>query len=548
MTVRSIYQTAGVFAVACTAALIVYPWLKDPGYIFLLDFIWGPHIPVPDLTLASLVRGYASKLATYVAAQIVPLHILQPYYLVSLLLASGIGMYLFMQRLVPSSPVRIRIVAASISGILYMTNPFIVTRMLMGQHLLIAGYALTPHLLLLVQAFLRKTSPYRALSAGSMYVLVLAISIHHTFLLLPLLIPYILSRANTLRPRAQRATAIIPLTLLFTAAGLLLAAGRTLALPSPQTLYAHTLKAPLTGMIPIDILSLTATWNTLHGITAGLWITPVLQGALLLLPALAIIGLVITYTYKEHSSRPYVIGGVIAYLLALGISSPLLQPTLVQLFEYIPPLIALRDAGKWLAVIAFVQCVGIGLYIVEVQNRIQNTKVKYVSLSLPVILVLILIAFQHSGYLHRIQTSTYPESWYALDAYLAKQPSDPIMLFLPWHLYAAYSYTHDHVVANPAPTFFEHAQVISGDNLEIGTPGTPSYVYSDSNRPLSTTIQEALNNPNIFRETLIATDIQYVALDISVHDAHLYEFLHTASGLTPIFHQEFLYAWKVEEL
>ena len=83
------------------------------------------------------------------------------------------------------------------------------------------------------------------------------------------------------------------------------------------------------------------------------------------------------------------------------------------------------------------------------------------------------------------QPSNYPDSWFEVNELLNEDADDFIVLFLPWHQYLAFNFTHPKVIGNPADTFFDR-KVIAGDNIEMGK------IYTQSVRPESAYVENEL--------------------------------------------------------
>lgn len=109
------------------------------GYVLSYDMVWVPDLAVtPDsLGLGSgLPRAVPSDAVIGVIDELIPGMLLQKILLVGLLSTAGIGA----AELVPGTGWAVRAVAASI----YVWNPFVVERMVMGHWPLLVGYALFP--------------------------------------------------------------------------------------------------------------------------------------------------------------------------------------------------------------------------------------------------------------------------------------------------------------------------------------------------------------------------------------------------------------------
>ena len=124
------------------ALLLLGPALA-PGYVLTYDMVW-----VPDLALRSDFLGLGSGLPRAVPSdavvaaldELVPGMLLQKLVLLGSLVAAGAGG----AALVAGRSLPARCLAAS----LFVWNPFVVERLVLGQWTVVAGYAVLPWLLL----------------------------------------------------------------------------------------------------------------------------------------------------------------------------------------------------------------------------------------------------------------------------------------------------------------------------------------------------------------------------------------------------------------
>jgi hypothetical protein len=167
------------------------------------------------------------------------------------------------------------------------------------------------------------------------------------------------------------------------------------------------------------------------------------------------------------------------------------------------------------------------------------------------LLMLWFISPVYNGFSGQVLPLEYPESWLQWNKSLVERERKPKMLVLPWHMYPALAFLDNRPVINPAAHFFTGAEVIVGDNSEVGGIGKSTAIFSESTRPFSRKIEETLKQRdtiNNFGDLLAADEITYVALLADAIDADAYQFLFTQKDLQLVFESPELVVWKNSEL
>ena len=128
-------------AVYALLALAILLPLLDRGYILTLDMVFTPHFAVPHFSDPHFL--FLSLL--HVLNFLLPSDIIQKLVLLTIFASAGAGMHYFM-----ASLRSIRIDSHSwdwacyFAGILYVCNPFVYSRFMSGQYLVLLAYALLP--------------------------------------------------------------------------------------------------------------------------------------------------------------------------------------------------------------------------------------------------------------------------------------------------------------------------------------------------------------------------------------------------------------------
>ena len=568
------------YFLALTAA-VTYPWFRKPGLLFLLDFVWPPTLAHPtDLWRTGLLTSLPHEWAWWTLATVLPTSLVQKFALAVPIFLAGLSMFQLVHWLLGQDPPPLPTIAALAAGTFYALNPFVVTRVFMGQLYLLLAYALTPWVLLTVLRFLQDPSPRSGLLAGLTAAGVMLTNGHHVFLLPLLLVPVLSRRGWPQVRKAAVAWFLAPLALFFATAAALraLSADGSLSLPfNPLGPWARTLRAPWSDNLLIDSLALTATWKLdlpfafPHEVLPGFG---VLTGILLGAMGVGMVGFWRRAETGRLLRRLLGLAGV-SIVLAIGVAHAITEPLAAWLYRHVPFFLGMRDSAKFLALLALVEGVLLGLGA-AVLGQVALPRARLLAGArtavLPVLLfaaTLFYVSPAFRGFGGQITAAPYPKSWTDWNERLAGGQTDPSfakatdfddlgrvagkprMLFLPWHQYLPFSFTDDRTVANPALKFFTNAEVIAGDNSEIGgTHGRP-FIYSESRRPLSKRIEAILRNAPSRRDLgarVAAEDIQYVGLATDSVDSASYAFLRRQAHLQCVFESPELTVWETGPL
>lgn len=560
------------YFLALTTA-VVYPWFQHRGLLFILDFVWPPELPAPtDLWRTGLLTSLPHEWLWWLLSRVVPTAFVQKLALSLPLFLSGLAMF-HLTRGIRRERAGTATLAALTSGTFYALNSFVVTRVFMGQLYLLYGYALTPWALLAFLKFRATPSPRRAITAALTAIGVMISNGHHLILLPLLLVPFAMARWRPRPSRRALVALVLPLALFVGAVAGFHRLATGTAGPAFHLLgpWARALRAPFSGNLLADVLTLTATWKVdlpfafPYEILTGFGF---LSGLLL---AVAAFGTLRAWRHPADGPlvRRLLLVAALASFLAIGVAHHLTEPTAAWLYQHVPFWIGLRDSAKFFALLALVESVFLGLGITALAALASRHRLLG-SIIPPVLLALTLYTVSPAlgGFGGQVYPSAYPASWYEWNRRLGEETRSPSaillrsssfagqeatedkarMLFLPWHLYLPFSFTADRTVANPAPKFFTNAEVIAGDNSEVGgTHGRP-FIFSESHRPLSKTIEVLLREARgrqDFGAQLAPEGIRYVALANDTVDAGRYSFLRAQPDLRLVFDSTELTVWAI---
>lgn len=541
-------------------AAVVLPWFAQSGYLFLLDYVWPPHLAPPT---GQLHQGYITSLPHewlfWLAAQYLPTDFVQKLALsLPLLLAGVSGSYLTSFILKRENQPGASLVSSLIAGTFYALNTFVVSRVFMGQIYLLYGYALMPWAVLATLRFMQTPRLAPGLVAGASVVAVMVSSAHHIILLPLAILPLFLQAGIYTRAHLKRLLiALIPVILFLSLfAAVLFRQHPSTSSVSLEGPWARLLQAPFSGEIVLDVLALTANWKTDLVFAFPHEVLPHFTLLITTLAAVMLFGL--TYLWRRQSLYnglliQLLIIAAISIFLAAGLSHPLSAPLSGWLYKHVPFWVSMRDSGKFMANLALVESVVLGIGTFALVKKIPalpdwfDFLRRHTFALVLVIVMLIFVSPAYGGFGGQVVPANYPDSWKEWDDVVPPQTPKPTMLVLPWHMYPTLEFLEGRPVINPAAHFFINLDIIHGDNSEVGGIGNSTYIFSESTAPLSKKVEEVLRRRNTienFGQILIEENISYIGLLADATDAGQYEFLRSQNDLQLVFESPELVVWR----
>jgi len=516
------------------------------NYTLSLDQIAGPQLDVYSLYLygfqiptfggSVILRSAKSALSILMNATLA-----ESIYHFVIILTIGIT-----SRILSDGTLSTRIFAT----ILFLFNPFVYSRLLVGHWFVLWGLAMLPLVFKTYTNYLEEGG-YRNLVFIVLALTLLGFSAHllfaATFLVGFLSIyKYVDSRdCRTIKRTLLVPTVAIPINV-YWLAPVFLSGGKSI---SKVTAADQSIYAPQT-----DIFTALYSTASMHGFWRG-----AIRYATDLIPVVGVLFVPILFlavhgftTNYDHPERGYIVKAlattwVVALLLGAGASGPA-APIYAWLFENVPFFAGMRDSNKFVAliVLAYAYLGALGFEdLLDVLPDLDTSRLHpanllsadrrpdartLVSWALVVALLLTPIVYNYpmvTGYDDQINSQDYPEEWYEVKEFVDSQPGDSAVLFLPWHLYMDYSWLESEQkrIATPARAFFERP-VIQGDNVQAGP------VYSTSSNPVSQYVQFLFGSgPRYDRkevtnmgELLTHIDVEYVLVTKEA-DWHSYDAL-----------------------
>jgi len=492
------------------ALVILGPTLR-PGYILTLDMVFTPNMHL----------------------WIIPAWLVQKLMLVAIFTAAGLGLH----RLAPTK----NSVARYAAGLFYVLNPFTYERLMAGQYLVLAGYALLPWLLVAILAWLKKPGLRQAVPVALITAAIGFLSLH-TFGFAAIII----ALAALLALWRARRTPTALGNLLLSAA---LIAGLTGAASSPwlvPLLTGHSqTSASIAGFdtrhflsfrtqgdahlgVPGNVLALYGFWGERND-----WYTlPKSPYWLLLLAALlALVATGVTAAWRTRKAPTALLLAILilGWVLAQGIMDNPFALLNNWLLEHLPFYRGYREPGKFIALVALAEAYFLAPGVAALLNWLRQKRPSLIptAAALALVLPVLYTPTMLLGAGGQLTSTDYPADWYALNRTLAAEHSQTKILVLPWHQYLYCDFA-GRLIANPSSGFFG-PRAIQGDNAEIGL------IYTQNPNPTSTFIEQKILDSQSGRTDLaprLATlNVQYVLLEKTA-DYPDYSWLDHQPGLT----------------
>lgn len=510
------------------ALLFSYP-LVGKGWVLVLDWVHGPRDTIYP-SLLGIGATQASAPMAWIAIGIEYLIGGQALSWVAMAVCFPIAVW-SSGRLIPGS-----LTAKTAGGVLYAVNPIVFERFGAGQVYFVLVAALLPLLVNPLVAFSQRNGWRRYLTALGIAGLG-ALDVHFLWITGVLLIARILWRFNL--KSLRWAAGVGSLVVCFSAYLLVpQALGHQVGnAVGAADLASYKTASDATFGLYVNVLGLYGFWRrgpVLPKEYFVLW--PVLLAGLLLVCALGV------RSAWRSGHRDLVgvlsIAAVMGYFLALGSQGPTAS-VFDLLYRNLPGFNVMREPQKFVVLVLLAYSVFFGLGVVEIGRGLRSRGaligITAIAMSLP----LVYSATLFGGLDGQLSVSRYPKSWAAADRVMGSGPGQ--MLFLPWHEYMSFPWTHNQVIANPAPTVFQRT-VVSGDNVQVG------YLASDSTSARGAYLQTLFSEGSSltrFGHLVAQLGISYVVLSHNV-DYRSYSWLYRQKDLRLEYESRQITVWRNE--
>lgn len=525
------------YLVFLAAALIILLPLFKPGYVLTLDMVFTPDTTVPTANLA----GFPFYGLLWLFNVILPGDVVQKLVLTAVFVAAGTGMYKLTQLLQPKTDVAWDI-PAFFAGLLYIFNPFVYSRFMAGQFMLLLGYALLPWFIWSLARFVRSPSIMRAVCPALFAAGMATVSLH--MLGAAFVVALVAIGGLFLNKRKDRKGLIYSGKLVGVGAAAFMVITSYWMIPFLRGQNrASELVQSFTGSDRIafatsgegiekilNIVTLQGFWadNQSLYITAaerfGWW--KIVLGAVAILVFAGFVTLCQSY-------RQIAIGAGIVWaitvILACGTSGTLFAPLNQALTDTVPFFTGYREPQKFVALlcILYAMCAAFGLaniwqYAKKHKHPIDQREVFVLATTLP----LLFAPLMPWGFKGQLVAQEYPRDWYQLQEKLDMLPPGQIV-FLPWHHYMRFDFA-GRIIANPADRFFDQ-KIIMSNNPELKQLNNWDNTYEQQIIE-EQILPKALSGEKDTGRRLETLGMRYVIL-AKEHDYRKYDFLRQEPDL-----------------
>ncbi len=446
--------------------LILGPELHKSGYLFFVDFSWGP----------SMHSGWANS---WHVLEVIS-NMLHPFFpawffqklviLVVLVVLITAGRKLAAQ--VSSHPFVI-----GLTGIFLVFNPFTYIRLEMGQlgTLLGVGFLLLSSISLITA--LRENNPRELFYAYLYAGLVIYFAPYYIFALALLKIIVLISEKKLLHDRFFGPTrgeyiryALLGILCILLINSIWITASYIGHTNMGGGFTAQDMQAFKPWGTPLQAFFDTVTLRSFW--IQSLYFKRLAETQFLFsfIPVAIVLLVGVYFSIKQRKFRELIAVLLLfscAGFLALGVATPFSAPVTLWLTTHVPFYIGLRDASKWVGVLLGVYALFFSIGLARI-IRLPLVRIFNIGFGiLFVSLVLFLSPYSLWGFGGTVTSVEYPEPWYQANVTLNKNNCfSGRTLVLPWHLYMSYSWFSGRA-GNIGEKFFD-CPLVSPTNIEIG--------------------------------------------------------------------------------
>ncbi|MEI6621039.1 MAG: hypothetical protein WCP28_03960 [Actinomycetes bacterium] len=515
---------------------VVMPWVRS-GYLILLDWISGPNQTTTGRLYGisgEQIDGLPWRIGVQALRDVIGSAATAWVLILVFFPLAAAGM----AHLVRGTTSQTVVATLAIT-----CNPIVVTRIAAGHVPYLIGVACLPWLLAAALNAKRSDRWFSARTAG-WYAVGMAITPHMAWLggatlLIVALLPYPSKRS------------IVRLVLTVIAAATVYSYGLVVWLVGVRVpnvnsaaLAEYATRPDDSGLL-ITVLSLRGFWRERTigvGSSLQMWWIPIV----IVLLVLVFIGF--GGYAKDRAVRGPVFFGMMVFgvIASCGASGPF--GFLYELaFSHLPLFEAMREPLKWLPLVLIPMAAGLARATPTIANWFTNTVARPVGSTAMVLAMVICAAPAIAcapaliwGLGGRLQTSEYPDGWYAAQA--AAGDGQGSILFLPWHEYQAFDFTDGRAVATPARAFFSRPAITS-DAVELGK------LRSDSTSSRSAFLDQVLaigRKQNNLGVLLAPLGVEYVAVATDTSVPETFGWLEQQGSLTRVLQTPSMRLYRVD--
>lgn len=530
--------------------LIIFP-LLPPGYVMSLDMAPVPKTIWPSIISSSLI--YEAFYALF--SLFIPSYWLQKIVLFLIFFLTGWGMF----KLVPQKLGTARY----FGGIFYTINPYVYERFMAGHIGILLGYGFLPFAISQMIAFFDNPTTKSAVKLALTMTLLINLSLHFSIIFLVLLIIYGLVFLIVSRERQKyfiHSSFVLMLFLLVLNFNWFLpfifgqsALSNAVVQFNGEDLIAFQSVSDKQFGLLFNLISGYGFWAEANNYfilgKQVVFFWPIIS---LTIVGLFMWGIINYFLNRSTNNIPLLITLIAFFLISLdlagGIGLSSFRDTVFILYSQYPVLRSFREPQKLVGIIMFCYAFfgSYGLYALT-ERIIKNRKlILGFFLFLPVVYTPVIFG----SFWGQLKPAIYPESWSKVNQLLNKDRDNFLVLSFPWHQYMPFKFSHNVLIANPAPAFFDK-EILSSRNYET------KYLFSHEDRPEAMHIEgllaierkginllgEKVEEKLPWGESLAPIGVKYIIL-AKDDDWKDYSFLMNSSDLEKSFESDEIILYK----
>jgi len=525
-------------------ATLVLWQLFLPGYILTLDMVFGPIVIFP--TLAEMTTSnYLIVILQYLASLVVEGWVVQKILLFSLFVAmfyTPIRYYLFSSLEHTCSRYFV--------GVFYVVNPFVYERLLAGQWLVLAGYALLPGFVYALRELFYEQS-WRNLRHTFIWLLLIGlVSLHFLVMSVVMLALFMMvmmtvflwlhewDKVKTFSFRFLLGGSLFLVVSSYWLIPLYLNQGNSiLNIINQQHIQAFRTASDDTVGLSANVALMYGFWLEREPWIEDFVVPKDVRGLTWWISLFVLMGLVGLGLYRGLKDRTQrftswllVLFGIMAFVFSSGVGDGSSRAFNQWLFDTIPFWSGFRDSQKWsgFLMLTYSMAAGLGLqYLLGLlKRRIVSPLVFLVACALPILYTPTLLF----GLAGQLQVVSYPTEWAEVNAML-QVDKDCKAVFLPWQQYYSLRFNNSRLTSNTAQSFFD-CEIISGHNMELGTVSSQGGNSSEYEMIEAVMMNNDIN-AEVGNDTLRQIGIDYLIVtdDIVFDDPYFYSVLKSKRAI-----------------
>ena len=373
-----------------------------------------------------------------------------------------------------------------LSALLFFFNPFIYSRIMVGQIGVIISYLLMPVCIFyIIKLFQSQFEIKNIIKAVISITIASSFSIHFIALNVIVFLTasfwfYFYRQKSSINPYFKGIVILFILLILLNAIWLqgLFSNSSIFSVidSSHESFFAPKLSQDIPAVA--KVMGMWGFWREGGYITSYRSMPiPLWYISAIILVALMLIGYY--STNKDKTSKFFFSLWWIGLILATGISHPYTSPIFDFLFKNLPLFNGFRDSHKFVSFIALSYAYLIPLGLINIKQKIRN---KPIVASAFVFLALFIIAYTFPliSLSNQVVSVGYPDSYIKVNEYLKTQPENNYAIYLPWQGYLTYDWSlktsSDGRISVPINQIVERNVIQGEDGLGSGNALTRKIV------------------------------------------------------------------------